>query len=185
VIVRRVCSSALVILLFTACGGGSLSVSEYAAEAEELVAEMEARFVSLDADWEAQVPSMEGALEYWEGRLDIRHDFLEGVRALQPPDEVLPMHQSALEVFDRITVADEALAARAATFEAVTEHWQWVDTPEGRTADAVLEEVYDFCRASQEEFDATQGGEALEDVPWISPEVQEVVKVAFGCPPQE
>ena len=58
-----------------------------------------------------------------------------------------------------------------------------MDTPEGQAADAVLEEVFAFCRASQAEFDATEDREALEDAAWVPSEMKEVVKVAFGCPP--
>lgn len=164
------------------CGGSSLTVAEYAAEAEDLVAEMEAGFASLDAEWESQEPSAEGAQAYWARRLEIRTDFLEGVKALDPPDRVADQHDAALDVFGRLNAADEALAARVATFETVTEHWQWVDTPEGQAADALLEEVFAFCRASQADFDATQEREILEDVPWIPSEMSEVVSVAFGCP---
>jgi hypothetical protein len=58
-----------------------------------------------------------------------------------------------------------------------------VNTAEGQAAEAVLEEVFAFCRASQAEFDATEERESLEDVPWLPPEMTEIVKVAFGCPP--
>lgn len=166
-----------------ACGGGTLTPAEYAEQAESLVAEMTAQFASLDAEWESQVPSVEGARSYWDQRLEIRAEFLEGVRGLRASEGVEAQHAAALDVFERITAADEALAARVATFDSVTEHWQWVDTPEGRAADAVLEDVYAFCRSSQEEFDATAGRESLEDVPWVPPEMKEAIKVAFGCPP--
>lgn len=169
--------------VLVACGGGSLTVSEYAAGAEELVAVMQAQFDSLDTEWESQAPTLERARTYWEGRLSIRAAFLDGVRALDPPDAVEAQHEAALDVFGRITTADEALAARVATFESITGHWDWVDTPEGRAADAVLEEVFAFCRASQAEYDATKDREALEDVPWLPSEASEVVSVAFGCPP--
>ena len=157
--------------------------SEYAEQAESLVTEMQARFVSIDAAWESQAPTVEGARSYWEQRLEIRDDFLKGVRSLNPSEGIADQHAAALDVFERITAADEALAARVATFDSVTDHWQWVDTPEGRAAEAVLEDVYEFCRASQEEFDATAGREDLEDVPWVPPEMKEAIKVAFGCPP--
>ena len=172
-------------LAFTlvACGAGSLTLSEYAAEVEALVAEMETGFGSIDADWEAQTPTLQGAEEYWERRLDIRTDFLAGVEALDPPEEIISQHTTALDLFGRITAADEALAAHVATLETLTEHWEWVGTPEGHAAEAVLAEVYSFCRSSQEDYDATSDREALEDVPWIPPEMQQVVKVAFGCPP--
>ncbi len=171
-------------LILLACGGGNLTLSEYAAQAEDLVAEMESRFESLDREWESQAPTVEGARRYWDGRLEVRSDFLDGVRALDPPDAVADQHAAALDVFGRITAADEALAERVATFETVTEHWQWVDTPEGVAADALLEEVFAFCRASQAEYDATKDREPLKDVPWIPSEMSEVVSVAFGCPPQ-
>jgi len=181
--VRHASASVCLAVILVACGGGSLTVSEYAAQAEELVATLEARFESLDTEWESQAPTLRGARSYWEGRLAVRAEFLEGVRALEPPDELADIHAAALDVFSRITTADEALAARVATFETVTEHWQWVDTPEGQASLAVLEEVFALCRATQAEFDATEERESLEDVPWIPPELKEVVKVAFGCPP--
>jgi hypothetical protein len=171
--------------ILTACGGSTLSVSEYAAEVEQLVAEMETDFASLDADWESQVPSVDGASDYWDRRLQIRYDFLESIRDLVPPEGVAAQHAAALDVFDRITTADEALAVRAATFDPVTEHWMWVDTPEGQAAEAVLQDVYEFCRTSQAEYDATAERESLEDVPWVPPEMKEAIKVAFGCPPRE
>ena len=170
-------------VVLAACGGGSLTLSEYAAEAEELVAVMVAQFDSLDTEWESQAPTVEAARSYWEGRLAIRAEFLEAVRMLDPPDAVEAQHETALDLFDRITAADEALAARVATFESLTGHWDWVDTPEGEAAEAVLEEVFAFCRASQAEYDATRDREALVDVPWLPSEASEVVSVAFGCPP--
>ena len=166
-----------------ACSGGTLAPSEYAEQAEGLVAEMEAQFASIDSAWETQVPTVDGARNYWEQRLEIRAEFLEGVRSLKPSEGIADQHAAALDVFERITAADEALAARVATFDSVTDHRQWVDTPEGQAAEAVLEDVFEFCRDSQEEFDATAGRESLEDVPWVPPEMKEAIKVAFGCPP--
>ncbi len=180
---RRVFAGFCLAVVLAGCGGGSLTVSEYAAQVEELVAVMEAHFESLDAEWESQVPSLEGALSYWDRRLAIRAEFLEDVRALAAPDEIADLHAAALDVFSRITAADEALAARVAQFDTVTEHRQWLDTPEGQASLAVLEEVYAFCRTSQGEFDATDERESLTDVPWIPAEMKAVVKVAFGCPP--
>lgn len=168
--------------ILAACGGGPLSVSEYAAQAEMLVGRMSAEFADLDAAWESETPSLEGAMVYWEGRLEIREDFLEGVEGLDPPEAVAQQHAAALDVFARITEADEALAARVAVMDEVTEHRQWLDTPEGEKSLALLEEIYAFCRASQAEYDATQEREGLEDAPWLPNEMTEVVSVAFGCP---
>lgn len=174
--------AAVAALLLVGCGNGPLTVSEYAEAAEQLVMEMEEQFESLDREWESQPPTVDGADRYWEGRLEIRAEFLAGVEDLEPPEDIAPMHETALAVFADITAADEALAARVASYDSVTDHWQWVDTPEGQAAEAVLEEVYRFCRASQAEFDATADRRALADAPWLPSEMTEIVSVAFGCP---
>ncbi len=181
--IRLICAGICVAAIVAACSSGSLTVGEYAAEVEELVAEMAAQFTSIDEEWTSQPPTAERAEDYWEQRLAIRAEFLDGVEDLNPPEEIAGMHTESIDIFSRITAADEALAARTAEFETVTEHWQWVETEEGQAAEAILGEVYAFCRASQAEFDATGEREVLEDIPWIPSEMTQVVSVAFGCPP--
>ena len=181
---RRRWFAASLALVAAACGAGTLTLTEYAESVEELVAEMAADFAAIDAEWLSEAPTIERALEYWDARLGIRHEFLDSVEELVPPERVLGQHNAALDVFTRITAADEALARSVAAWDTIEEHWQWVDTPEGRAADAILAEVYAFCRSSQEEYDATQKGEAFEETPWLSGDI-EVVKVAFGCPPAD
>ena len=180
---RRVWAGVVAATMVAACGGGNLTLPEYAAEAERLVAAMEAGFESIDADWESGAATVDRARSYWDRRMEIRVEFLEGVRALDPPDDVADLHDTAIDIFTRMTDADRARAARVDTFETMTSHWDWVDTPEGRASDAVLQEVFAFCSTSQSEFDETRARESFEDVPWIPSEMQEVVKVAFGCPP--
>ena len=182
---RRGGASIAVVLIVAACGNGAMTLSEYAGAAEGLVAEMEASFAALDGEWEGQAPTVAGAERYWEGRLAIRDEFLDGVQELRPPEQVADQHRAAVAVFEKITAADAALADAVAGMATIDEHWQWVDTPEGRAAAAVLEEVYEFCRSSQDEYDATRARESLDDLPWVPAEMAEVVKVAFGCPPAD
>jgi hypothetical protein len=171
------------LLVLAACGGGSLSLAEFATEGERLVADMNAGFAALDSSWEAETPTKEGALEYWKGRLEIRRTFLDGIKDLDPPREVEEMHETSIGLFTKINEADEALATRVEAQETVNGHWDWDDTPEGRVSLAITEEIFDFCRYSQGQFDATQGRGALIDVPWVPSEMTEVISVAFGCPP--
>ena len=173
------------LLGLAACSSSTPTVAEYAEEIEELVADMEARFAEADAAWEAQTPSLDDALAYWDERLDIRSDFLSDLEDVEYPPEVAEMHESSLELFRRITAADVAIAESVQFYDDVTEHRQWRDTPEGQASLAILEEVYEFCRTSQADFDATSGREGLEDVPWLPPEMSQVIKVAFGCPPAD
>ena len=180
---RAAAAAACFLIVLGACGSPVLTLSEYATQVEALVAEMEARFGVANAAWEAQDPSLDGARSYWDERLDIREDFLDGVEELRPPDPIEALHDEAVALFTRITEADKALADRVTSAETVTDHWGWVETAEGQAAEAVLADVYDFCRRSQERFDATRDRDALQDTPWIPPEMKEVVAVAFGCPP--
>lgn len=167
----------------TSCGGGdSLTLVEYAGEVERLVATMEDDFVALDEEWESQTPSLDGARAYFDRRLEIRAVFLDAVEGLDPPSEVGGMHETAVDVFSRITDADEALAERVDEYETVTDHRQWRDTPEAQASLQVLEEVFAFCRESQAAFDATQEPQLVEGSAWVRPEVRQVVAVAFGCP---
>lgn len=167
----------------TACGDSSPTVSDYASSIEELVATMETRFVLIDNEWESEPPSVDGAARYWEERLAIRADFLSGISDIVPPDELVEMHAESIDLFRRITAPDAALAARAAEYESLTHHRQWLETSEGAASQAVLEDVYAFCRASQAEFDATGKDESFAVGSWLRPEEQEAVRVAFGCPP--
>lgn len=169
----------------SACGSGEPSLSEYAAGAEALVAKMRADFAVIDSEWESEEPTKERALRYWEARLAIRAEFLEGVQSLQPPAEVADQHAAALDVFTRMKEADQALAARVADLTDVTTHRGWLDTSEGRASLAVLDEVYEFCRASQAEYDATAQRERLHDLAFLPPEMKQIVSVAFGCPPPD
>ena len=172
------------VLVVSGCSSGTLTLSEYAGQIEVLVADMTSRFEAIDEVWVSGDPTTERAEEYWEERLTIRHDFLGAIGDLDPPAVATDSHLESIDLFTRITEADEALAARVATFETITDHWQWVDTPEGAAADAVLAEVYEFCRTSQDEFDSTAQGGALEGMPWVPSEMSKVIKVSFGCPPQ-
>lgn len=172
-------------LTVAACSEGNVTVSEYAEQTEGLVSTMVDDFASLDERWESRTPTLAGAFEYWEERLAIRRDFLAGVESLDPPAEIALMHDSAVDIFTRITKADEAIAREVQSWSSVEGHWDWVDTPEGRASDAILEEVYAFCRASQADFDATADRSALQEVPWVPSEMTEVVSVAYGCPPPE
>ena len=83
---RRVALGAVgLALMVTACSGGSLSLPEYAEQAEELIARVRDRIAALDTAWLAQAPTVDGVEEYWNDRLDARVEFLEDFRALKPP----------------------------------------------------------------------------------------------------
>ena len=170
-------------LILMACGGGSLSAAEYAARAEALVSVLAAEFESLDAELGSQTPSLDAAHSYWERRLAARVKLLDGIRALDPPDELADFHAAALDLFGRINSAEEDVAARVGSFQTAADLERTWQTPEGQAAQAVLQEVFALCRSAQTTFDDTDNRGSLKDVPWIPPEMKEIIRVSFGCPP--
>lgn len=168
-------------LVITACGGGRLSLSEYNVQGTALVTVMEERIYTLDAEWDSQTQTVERARSYWDRRLEARVEALEGLQALDPPDEITELHETGLDLFSRLTDAEKALAIRVASFETVTERDQWWDTTEGRAVRAVDEEIDAFCHVFQVAYDATIERVILSDVPWIPSEMKEVVQIDIGC----
>ena len=174
----------LLAAVLVACGGGGrLSVSEYAAATESLVATLTSRFDALQAEWSSKVPTLEGAQSYFDSRIEIRQDLLGGLRALEPPVELADLHETAIDLFTKVNTAEEALAARVAGFRNAAEFEQMWETPEGQAAQAALEDVLALCGATQAEFDATTDREAFGDLPWVPPEMKEVIHVAYHCSP--
>ena len=157
-------------------------MTEYATEGEELTTTLLERLASLDEALVAQEPTGEAARVYWEERLAARVAFLEGIGKLDPPEELRDLHETALDLFDRLVEAEEALAARVGTLQTPVSPAAWWATPEGQTAREVDQEAIAICHAAQAGFDATQKREVLADVPWIPSDMRQSVRVAFGCP---
>ena len=164
-----------------ACGGGSLSMSEYNVQGTALVTVMEQRIFTLDAEWESQAQTVERARSYWDRRLEARVEALEGLQALNPPDEVAELHETGLRLFSNLTAAEEDLAIRVASFQTVTERAQWWNTAEGKAVRAADEEIDAFCHVFQAAYDATIERVILSDVPWIPSDMKEFVQIDIGC----
>lgn len=170
------------VLVLVACGGGTLTLSEYGEQGEQLVIEVSQRVDGLDAELESEDQTVDSVRAYWDERVQARRDFSEGLEALEPPDEAAELHAVVVDIFNRLTVAEESLAARVTSLETVSGPAEWWATPEGQIARAVDEEVTQICVVAQGAFDETVDREAVVDVPWMPPEMKEVVRVAFRCP---
>ena len=168
-------------LVLAACGGGTLTLSEYGEQGEQLVIEVSQRVDALDAELESEDQTVDFVRAYWDERVQARRDFSEGLEALEPPDEAEELHVVVVDIFNRLTAAEESLAARVTSLGTVSGAAEWWATPEGVVARAVDEEVTQICVAAQGAFDETVDREAVAEVPWMPPEMKEVVRVAFGC----
>ena len=178
---RRFISSTLLILLLTACGGGTLSLAEYNEQGMALVSVMEERLYELDAEWDSQTATVEDVRIYWDRRIDAYETAVEGLEALEPAGEAAELHRTGMELFSKLVAAESALAVRVASFETVTGPEQWWHTAEGTAVGAVEEEIYSFCLLFQAMYDATVERLVVSDVPWIPSELKEIVEVDIGC----
>ena len=168
-------------LVLAACGGGTLTLSEYGEQGEQLVIEVSQRVDALDAELESEDQTVDSVRAYWDERVQARRDFSEGLEALEPPEEAAELHAVVVDIFNRLTLAEESLADRVTSLETASGPAEWWATPEGRVARAVDEEVTQICVVAQGAFDETVDREAVAEVPWMPPEMKDVVRVAFGC----
>jgi hypothetical protein len=169
----------LVAVLLAACSSGA-SLADYAEDVETLIVTMNARLDALDAEFDA-TQDLEEMKEHASQRILARSRFLTGLRELEPPDEVVELHETALGIMERLTDAETAMADRVMSWESASDIEAIWETPEGiaaRTADA---QAVALCLAAQADFDQTSDRAEFEAVPWIPPEMKEVVLVAFGC----
>ena len=182
---RSIIMAIFLVLVVVSCGGGGLTLAEYAEQTEGLVTAMNGRIDALDVELRAEDPTVESTQNYFNQKLAARHEFLDGFQVLEPSEEVAEMHTAALDIVTRLTAAEEALAQWAEGVESIDELSRIWDTPEGLAMQAVDEEAIAICQAAQAQADSTADREALADFPWISPELQEVVVVFFGCTAEE
>jgi hypothetical protein len=183
--VRSIVVATCLALVVASCGGGELTLTEYAGEVEGLVTHVSGRIDDLEAEWESAIPTVESTQAYLNARVAARQEFLEGFGALEPPEEVTEMHTVALDILTRLTAAEEAWARRAEDIETTDELSLLWDSPEALALQAVDEEAIAICRAAQAQFDSTADREVFADFPWVPPELQEVVLVFLGCTEQE
>ena len=178
---RRAWACVCLALFVASCGGGSLTMTEYSGQGTAVTVEVEERIAALDDELAAQPASIEGALSYWERRMEARTRSLEGLEALDPPSALTDLHDAGLVLYERLIAAEEALAQRVSSSETVTGPDQWWDTTEGEAVQAVDEEILEFCLAFQDRYDATIERLIASDVPWIPSEMKEIVRIDIGC----
>ena len=168
-----------IVLLAAGCSGGP-SLADYTRDLEGLVTTMNARLDQLDEELDG-TQDLEEIKRYAEQRVAARSAFVAGLRVLEPNDDVVKLHESALGIMERLTAAESAMVDRVMGWESTSDIVPIWETPEGiaaRTADA---EAVALCLAAQAEIDQTADRAEFEDVPWIPSDMKEVVRVAFGC----
>jgi len=169
----------LVLVLAAGCSSGP-TTAEYAEDVEALVTTMHLHLDRLDSELEG-TSNLEQIQSYALERVSARSDFVDGLRSLEPPADLESFHETALEIMERLTDAESAMADRVMRWESSDDIEAIWDTPEGLAARAADGQAVAMCLAAQEEFDQTAERAELEDVPWVPAEMKAVILVAFGC----
>ena len=165
-------------LALSSCGGG-LSLTDYAAELESAVTEMNGRLDTLDADL-SETDDLAHVKRYAAERMQARHAFVQALENLDPPSDVRDLHDTALGIMGRVVEAESALADYVMELDSLAGVGDLWETPLGTAARTVDAEAIALCLAAQDELDTTERS-GLSNTPWIPPELKEVVVVAFGC----
>jgi hypothetical protein len=160
--------------------GGRMSTAEYADQVETLVVEMLDRLDGLDLEY-AAASDIDEVRYYAHERVDARERMLEGLEDLEPPEALEALHEEAVGIMTLLTRAERAMADRAdASDEFISVHDLW-NTTEGKETSEATRRAFLLCEAAQTTFDRTQSAEEFEGVPWIPPDMKDVIDVAFGC----
>jgi hypothetical protein len=174
--------SALVVgcltVMLVACGGGGLSLTEYAERLDVLALELGGLLDAGDIQMSAGTPTLEDAQEVLTSAVAARSGFQEGLTALDPPEGFADVHSDFVEVHSRIIAAQEAFASRAATAATLEELDQ---STEAEAYRAIGTEAASLCQEFRARIDATADREVFADAPWIPGEMKEVVEVTFRC----
>jgi hypothetical protein len=177
----RISVSICLSLVVVACGGEDLTLGEYSSQGQAITMVMEERIQALDSGLDFQTASTDDVDDYWDRRVEARVDALEHLQDLNPPATITDLHEQGMDLFGDLVEGEKAMAVRMALFDAVTEPSQWWDTAEGKSVQAVNEQIFVLCNQFQTMYDATIARVVLSDTPWIPDRMKEVVQIDIGC----
>ena len=166
-------------ILASSCAS-EISLPEYAKEVEALVTTMNARLDELETEF-SDAEDLDDIKEYARERVEARTVFISGMRELDAPEAVADLHGEAITIMGRVVETEGTLSDMIQKLDSVSDVDSIWDTPEGVAARAADERAVVLCEAAQETLDSTDSGSELEGVPWIPPEMKQIVRVAFGC----
>ena len=171
---RRVWRAGLWLLLVVGCGG-TLSLTEYSETVEGLIADMNDSVGPLVASYEAMPQSVDRAQALLRGTVAARSEFLDRYQDLEPPDQIRELHAIGVEVISEMRAAEEKLAARAGELETAADLGALWLSAEYTAAIAANQRASNLCEQLQRETDATADRGPFVGLPWLPPELKEIV----------
>ncbi len=172
-------------LVLASCGGADTSMSEYAAELESLVATMNAR---LDLGTQAldSEPSTVELIRKWaDDRIAARDEFIDTFNAIPPPKEAEDLHAAAADTLGALVAAEKEMVAEIHRIDDLATLQQIWSSPAGQAARVADERAVEICQAAQAAMDSTADRSQFVGTPWVPAELQDIVRVTFGCTPAD
>jgi hypothetical protein len=176
-VVRRALVSACIVFFFAACGGSTLSLTEYSELFQLASFAMTDEFDVLEAQW-ASATTAEDGMEILDRAVAVRTDLQNSLTDLDPPEALADFHGDLVELLGRILVVQEAWAVRAETAGSLDELQESSEALAYWDLDAKMTSL---CLEFQSRIDATAERELFAEVPWIPGEMKEVVSLVVGC----
>lgn len=178
---RRVLVATCLLLTLASCSGDELTLTEYAEIVESHTTTMYARLEGFTEEGAFAGATVEKIQAIYREIAAAYRGLSDGLRAIEPPAEIVDVHDAAIEAVTKLTAAGDAMARRADAVETPDELSALFASPESQAFEAATTEMITFCQERQAEFDATADREVFAETPWIPAEMQEVILVAFGC----
>jgi hypothetical protein len=175
--VRRAMASVCIVFVFAACGGGTLSLTEYSELFQSASFAMRDEFDVLEAQW-ASATTVEDGKEVLDRAVAIRTDLQNSLTDLDPPEAFADLHGVLVEQLGRILTVQEDWAVRAETASNLDE---LNESPEAAAYWDLDAEMRPLCFELQSRLDATAEREVFAEVPWIPGEMKEVVSLILSC----
>jgi hypothetical protein len=175
--VNRLIFATSLMLLLLGCGGGTLSMTEYAETLDLLASDLGGKLEAMDVRVTG-TPTVEEARLVLGEALTARTEFQESLTELDPPRELADIHNDLVDLHARIITVQGAFAAQAATATSLDE---LLNSTESDAYQAVQIELLELCPDLQARVDATTDREVFADVPWIPGDLKEVVELTLGC----
>jgi hypothetical protein len=174
---RRALASACIVFVFAACGGGTLSLTEYSELFQSASFAVTDEFDVLEAEW-ASATTVEDGKEVLDRAVAIRTDMQNSLTELDPPEALADFHGDLVALLGRILAATEAWAVRAETAGSLDELQTSSEALAYWDLDA---NVGPLCLEFQSRLDATAERKIFAEVPWVPGEMKEVVSLVVGC----
>jgi hypothetical protein len=160
------------VFVIAACGGGTLSLTEYSERFQSMALVMLDEFDVLEAQWASATTVEDGKA------VAVRTDLQNGLTDLNPPEAFADIHDDLVGLLGQILAAQEAWAIRADTAGSLDELQTSSEALAYWNLDA---EVLPLCLELQSKLDATAERGVFAEVPWVPSEMKEVVELVVGC----